>query len=256
MKKLTGMLLALLLVCGAPPLSAAESGAFDAGNFSATLTMTTDYVSRGVSATDGEPAVQGSFDYAHPQGFYLGIWASNWEDPDPTGSNIELDYYIGYAGGMGAFSYDVSAYYYDFVDANDDGAEYNYFEFIAFLKYGLDASFSPEFGVGYAFSPEYGGEDGKCHYVNGTLDLMLPANLVLGFELGYQDVEGDKSTGGGAGLDNGDGFDYVHWRVSLSKELKGFMLDLSYHDTSESDWLSSNVGKADERLVFSVSRSF
>ena len=42
-------------------------------NFSATLTFATDYLFRGVSQTDNKPAVQGSFDYKHPIGAYLGI---------------------------------------------------------------------------------------------------------------------------------------------------------------------------------------
>ncbi|MBW1742264.1 MAG: hypothetical protein JRJ47_02380 [Deltaproteobacteria bacterium] len=256
MRKLLSLMLITLILTGVSGHASAEGGAFDEANFSATLTMTSDYVSRGISYTDGEPAIQGSFDYAHPSGFYLGIWASNWEDSDPSGSNIEIDYYGGYDGEWDSFTYDLSVCYYDYPDANDDAAEYNYYELIAKLNYHFTAPLSPVFGIGYAYSPEYSGEDGASNYINGTLDLTLPLNLTLSFEAGYQDIKGDKTTGNGGGLDDGNGYDYIHWRVGLATKLKGFSLDVSYHDTNESGWLSDNIGQADERVVFTVSRSF
>lgn len=39
--------------------------------------VVSQYVFRGLSQTDGKPAVQGGFDYAHASGFYLGTWLSN-----------------------------------------------------------------------------------------------------------------------------------------------------------------------------------
>ena len=64
--------------------------ATDPKNFSATLTFATDYLFRGVSQTDNKAAVQGSFDYKHPIGAYLGIWGSNVDDYVSKG-NVELD---------------------------------------------------------------------------------------------------------------------------------------------------------------------
>ena len=59
----------------------------DPKNFSATVTFATDYVFRGVSQTDNKPAVQGSFDYKHPSGAYLGIWGSNVDDSISKGEH-------------------------------------------------------------------------------------------------------------------------------------------------------------------------
>lgn len=49
------------------------------------------------------------------------------------------------------------------------------------------------------------------------------------------------------------GYDYLFWRIGLSKELLGFNLDLSYYDTNESEYFG-NIG--DDRIVFTISRSF
>ena len=49
------------------------------------------YIFRGLTQTDRDPAVQGGFDYAHSSGLYLGTWASNisWlkENASVNGAN-------------------------------------------------------------------------------------------------------------------------------------------------------------------------
>jgi uncharacterized protein (TIGR02001 family) len=69
----------------------ADGGAFADENFSAAIYLTTDYVDRGISFSDEDPAIQGSFDYAHPRGPFIGIWASSWDD---TGYSVILNYLL------------------------------------------------------------------------------------------------------------------------------------------------------------------
>ena len=54
--------------------------------FSATTTLATDYVFRGISNTDGEPTLQASFDYEHENGLYAGVWASNMKFRENAGA--------------------------------------------------------------------------------------------------------------------------------------------------------------------------
>jgi uncharacterized protein (TIGR02001 family) len=42
---------------------------------SANVALTSDYVFRGVSQTDEDPAIQGGFDVSHDSGLYIGTWA-------------------------------------------------------------------------------------------------------------------------------------------------------------------------------------
>jgi uncharacterized protein (TIGR02001 family) len=231
----------------------AEKGILDPSHFSATTTFATDYVFRGISQTNEDPAIQGSLDYSHPIGFYLGAWGSNVDDSISKG-NIEIDFYGGYRHELFKdFSFDLSVIYYLYPGSGDD-PEANYVEGHLGLSYALSAlPLTPTIGVGYNYSPDFFGEDGIGHYVNGKLGLSLPYGFGLAGELGYQWVEGDKLTGHGQGEGGGDGFDYTHWRVGLSKEVLGFNLDLSYHNTNEEDFLGK-VG--DERVVFMISRTF
>lgn len=97
-------LLATALVAALPFAGTAHAGD---GPISANLTLTTDYVFRGISQSQGKPALQGGFDYAHASGLYIGTWGSNvgWvDDIAKTNNSVELDLYAGYAGEAGPLS--------------------------------------------------------------------------------------------------------------------------------------------------------
>jgi len=70
---------------------------------SGNVAVTSDYVWRGVTQTDGDVAIQGGFDLAHKSGLYVGNWNSN------VVGGIEMDLYGGVSNQMfgGPISYDV-----------------------------------------------------------------------------------------------------------------------------------------------------
>jgi uncharacterized protein (TIGR02001 family) len=220
---------------------------------SGSVWLTTDYVFRGLSNSDEHPAAQGSLDYTF-KGFYVGIWGSNTSFSD---ASIEIDYYAGYTGSLGKLDYDIMGIYYGYPEADSSVPEPDYFEAHLGLSYKFEGLvLEPVLGVGYNYSPDYFGEDDVGHYFNATLDLSLPWGLMLGGEVGYQDVEGDKSTGNNLGMDRNDGFDYVHWRISIAKDIPDwFTLDLGYHAVD--DDAEDFFGKiADSRTVLTISRTF
>ena len=88
---------------------------------SASVGVANKYLWRGVDLGQGDAAVSGQIDYS-TAGFYTGVWASSGDAE--LGS--EYDYFIGYGGAAGGFSYDVSYWTYiypssdiDFGDAAD-----------------------------------------------------------------------------------------------------------------------------------------
>jgi uncharacterized protein (TIGR02001 family) len=93
---------AVALVLAAMPLAsfAQEAEAEAESPFSFTLAATSDYTFRGASQTDEGPALQGSFTYTAPVGFYAGVWASNVDFGD-GGPDAEIDTYIGYNTDLG-----------------------------------------------------------------------------------------------------------------------------------------------------------
>src|SRR6187402_1837913 len=67
-----------------------------------TVSLTSDYILRGTTQTNQEPALQGGVEYAADGGFYIGTWGSNvsWLSDlstplAPISSSLELDVYGG-----------------------------------------------------------------------------------------------------------------------------------------------------------------
>lgn len=64
-------------------------------SLTANADVTSNYVFRGETQTDENPAIQGGIDYSHNSGFYAGAWGSNVDFPNAGGSTIEYDLYAG-----------------------------------------------------------------------------------------------------------------------------------------------------------------
>ncbi len=239
MKKPVSILLASGLGLASGPVIAEDSP----HEFSANVALTTDYLFRGISQTDGNPAIQGGFDYTYtPFGFYAGVWASNVDFSGCCGDddNIEIDYYGGFAGEFSnGVSWDIGGLYYAY--PGDDGDD-DYAEVYGSLGYTFDMQWEPTVGIYAAYSPDFFAETGDAIYVNPTLDLSLPYGLGLGFGYGYQDVD--------------DLGDYSHFYVGLSKDIGIFSFGLTYDSKHDEDDFCGGADVCDDTVVFSISSSF
>lgn len=67
---------------------------------SGSVALVSNYVFRGLTQTDGNPALQGSLEFDDNSGFYAGAWASNiswFSDANPQSSvSLEIDLYLGW----------------------------------------------------------------------------------------------------------------------------------------------------------------
>lgn len=86
--------LGALAIAGALSAGATARAADLAGN----ATLTTDYVWRGSTQTQGDPAVQAGFRLAAAFGFYGSAWASNVRFAPETAASTEFDFAVGWAG--------------------------------------------------------------------------------------------------------------------------------------------------------------
>ncbi len=232
---------------------AEEEGPFAPENFSANITLTSDYIFRGETQSANQPAVQGGFDWAY-NNFNLGIWVSNVDFTSAIPDTLlEVDYYAGYSKTIGSFDYSLNLFYYTYPGANDGTAELDYFELLPSLSYTFsDVTFEPSVYVQYGFSPDYFGEEGTGHNFEGGIGFSLPIGFGLDGWVGYQEIDGDAL---------GTDIEWTYWSVGLTKSVLGFDLDLRYHgedeDTSQAfgPWLA-NDGFSDDLISFSISRSF
>lgn len=193
------------------------------------------YIFRGITQTDTEPALQGGLDYAHSSGVYLGTWGSNVSILRDTnlyssGGSLEWDFYGGYKGTFGKsdFGYDVGALWYYYPGTAAPGAnKADTLEVYGALTWKfLSAKLS------YALSDKvFGVSDAQ-----GTYYLDLSANIPLGDKFALQVHYGDqKYTGNSNGVSNDSFASYSDWKIGATYSLpKDFTVGAFYSDTDMS----------------------
>ncbi|GAN00012.1 hypothetical protein U91I_03675 [alpha proteobacterium U9-1i] len=241
MKKLIGAALA----AGA---TLASAGAVNAGEISANIGLTTDYVFRGVSLSGNDPAVQGGFDWnSSSETIYAGVWGSS------LSSGMEMDVYAGWTPDLGGpFSLDLGAIGYFYPGADDDGAEFDYWE----LKASTELALSEQMTVGGAvyWAPDNYGETGDALYLEINAGFAASEQLEFNAAFGNQSIEDPDGP-----LLVTDEDDYSTWNIGGTYAMHGFSLDLRYHDTdidAGSDIESYTFGPSsyDSAVVFTIGR--
>lgn len=219
--------LAPAVLCTASVVQAAE--------VSSTVTFTNDYRFRGVSQTSGDPALQGSLDVGFDNGIYAGIWGSNVNFGDTDNANLEIDYYVGYAGELTEeLSYAATLYYFQY-HGYTDGTD------IDFAEVDLQA-FYKDFAVLYAYTDDYINSGDDYHYL--ALDYSTAINDQVNIDLH-------------AGYTSGDAYDdaeYSDFSVGVSGSVAGVNLSLAYLTNDVKGSKTDDLD--DDTVLFTVSRSF
>lgn len=229
-----GLCFSGLALASLGPVSAQESDLL--GSFSGNVTLTSDYVFRGFTQADEEPAIQGGFDWDSGAGFYLGTWGSNVNFLDGDEASVEIDLYGGYAGEIDGFSYDIGYIYYWYPGAAG-ALDYDFWEVYGSLGYDFGGA---AVTVGLAYTPENFGNTDDGLYFQSGLSVPLGDQFSVDVGLNYYDV------------DPAFGEDYLNWTIGATVSLDWFDADLRYIDTD----VSNCAGVCDGRVVFSISRSF
>jgi uncharacterized protein (TIGR02001 family) len=212
---------------------------------SSTVTLTSDYDFRGASQSAKDPAIQGSVDYAHESGWYIGAWASNVDFGDEVGIDYEVDLYTGFSGGdEEGLGWDVGLVYYAYPDDSDA----NYPEIYGKIHYGV-------FSGALFYSNDYVNSSQSAMYLSGDVNVPLPVeNLSLVAHAAYS--FGDFWDGA-AGESSSD---YIDWSVGVGYTVGRFDLGLKYVDTTLDEgefWFSGeDVNNTEGRVIFSIGTTF
>ncbi|MCK6372176.1 MAG: TorF family putative porin [Gammaproteobacteria bacterium] len=227
--------------------------------WSATVTGTSDYDFRGISQTEGDPALQGSVDYAAGL-FYGSIWASTIDFGEDVDGDVEVDLVAGLASETErGIRWDVGATYYVYPGSNEDlanGIEESpdYAEIYGGLGYGpLD--------VKYWWSPDLYDSDETASYLEANLGVDLPAEFGLVIHYGYSfgdyfDLLEDEAS---ADPDyNGDDADYTDFSVGVTRTFGRFDSELKMVTTNTDDYFEVDRGafRNDTRIIFALSTTF
>lgn len=200
------------------------------------------YIFRGLKQTNGEPALQGGFDYSHSSGFYAGTWGSNvsWLRDGGSynaGGSLEWDFYGGYKWALPSdITLDLGTLYYWYPGDVTPGCvagtlscpKANTWEIYAGLGWKwLSGKFSysvdnKTFGV-----PESDG----TYYVDLTASYPVPNTpITLIAHYGIQKFRGQIP---GVAFSNDTLFSYDDWKIGLNYSLpKDFTIGVFYTDTS------------------------
>ncbi|MEJ2141380.1 MAG: TorF family putative porin [Gammaproteobacteria bacterium] len=118
--KLSSLALATSLAFGGAALSTSANA-----EVGYNATVSSMYLWRGLDVSDG-PTISGGVDYSHETGFYASAWASsglNGSTTDALGAEAydgyELDLWVGFAGSIGDFGYDISYWDIDYPQFKD-----------------------------------------------------------------------------------------------------------------------------------------
>jgi uncharacterized protein (TIGR02001 family) len=201
------------------------------------------YIFRGLTQTNEEPALQGGMDYSHASGFYAGTWGSNvswlrdFNSGTPNagysaGGSLELDIYGGLKGTIGKtdFGYDVGLLYYwypgDAAPGAKDADTLELYGAISWKWLSAKLSYSLQddtFGVG---------DSRGTYYLDLTAAYPIPnTKLTAIAHYGMQEFDGNGVTCTG-GSDNDQCASYKDWKLGLNYSLpKDFTVGVFYTDT-------------------------
>jgi uncharacterized protein (TIGR02001 family) len=215
----------------------------DAGDISANVSMTTDYIWRGVSQTNEKPAIQGGFDYSHDitdsLSWFLGTWGSN---VDPTffggthSPSMELDTYTGLSGKSGDFTYTGSWLRYNYPGGSSNST----------TEWKIGGGWK-SFGVNYYVSKDWFGTSDDSERIEGTFAYDLP------YEISFSAALGNNY---GSGTEDFFNNSYVDWKLGLSKKWVGVDWGVAYTDTDIKKKDCGNSDLCDGHFVASLSKSF
>lgn len=196
------------------------------------LSGVSDYRFRGISLSDKDPAFQPSITLSHESGFYVGAWASNVAEND--GSDIEVDYYVGFAPTIGTVDLDLNATYYAYPGADN----LSYWELIANVSHAVGEG---SVGFTFAYTPEQGStvpDRGLYYAIQGEMPI---ANTPLSVTASF-------------GLEDNIYYNWKRdWSIGLAADVgAGFSLGAAYVDTSRTG--GDPLGKAG--VVISLSKAF
>ncbi|MFJ4453515.1 TorF family putative porin [Pseudomonas sp. NPDC089392] len=227
-------------------------------NLQVKLSALSEYRSRGISQTLGDPAAQLEIILIHNNGLYAGVWTSNVDfgsAVDAQGqqqrldTRQELDYYAGYYWQISdAISLDMGYMKYSY----PKNSEFNMSE-----AYAIFGAYGAQLGVNYSSDVEnYFGKHQDTLYTYLGYKTLLPAEVGLDMRYGRNDMKDPAFFAGDGNTRDG----YREWQVRLSREFVGLTWELSYIDTdlsqSECALWYGYTDSCSATVVVGVSKAF
>jgi uncharacterized protein (TIGR02001 family) len=240
----------------AAPVAVDEGRKF---TYSFNIGATSDYVFRGISQTDNDPALQGGADIAWGM-LYAGVWASMVDFAGAPPADVEIDWYGGikptWNSPLGTMNLDFGVIYYSYPGAGNPapGINLDYVEFKAGYSW---SALHPSLVTGTTvfYSPDYYAETGPVWTIETMAAWTLPKfhvfTPVINGLVGWQKGDSDEGYTVNAGTDD----EYYYWNAGLALGVENITFDFRYWDTNigaDAFNICANPSYCDERFVFSA----
>ncbi len=202
------------------------------------LAFTTNYISRGITNSGNDPAIQG---YIEPSigPVYFNVWSSNVNFGEDF-EGAEIDTAIGIRPEFGPLSLDLGYVHY-FYAPKDVSPDYG--EVFAKADYNFQDKFT--LGARVFFAPDFNQSGNTATFVAGGIKVPLPHDFSVYAGIGYQFFEDPEA------------FEQLAWTVGASYSWKALTLDVRYWDTDlDGDECLARSGFAsgcDARIVGTIS---
>ena len=202
--------------------------------------LTTDYVRRGVSQSDGHGAVQLAGDVAFDVGVYAGVWGSTIDINNGSGRSrdTEMNLYAGYGRDISStlhLSTYVVAYFFPGQTGNVD---YDY------IEYSVSANLNDRLWLEYSYSPDLYNTGFSTSNIEAIVELPLHDDFTMSAGVGRYDTS--RLTGKV----------YTYWQIGITRPFRRVDLDLRYHDTDRDVFIISTPDSARARLALSLTIPF
>lgn len=246
----------VLSVLIVPTFSYAEVAVEPASPHSVTYNvgLYSQYIFRGLTQTNQDPALQGGVDYGHSNGFYLGSWASNissLSDSDAyKSSSLELDIYAGFAKTLGdtGISYNLGVLQYIYPGSKNAGVKSTETtEVYGSLSYDWLAAKLSVVASDGAFGIK--NADGSWYAELNANYPVGKTGFTINGHVGRQEFKG-------AGNDAGD---YTDWKLGATKSWSNAVNVGAYYTTTNArdstyTLLGDNIG--DDQFTVFVQKTF
>ena len=235
--------------------------------YSISITGTSDYMFRGISFNNEDPAFQPfiEFTYGKPDlTWYLDFWGSNIAEPFGP---FELDMYAGVRPVTGPVSWDFGILYYTY-PSNSIGSPKAcaLFDSCAdnngdYLELKAAASITPmtnlTTGLTLYYTPDQGNNYNETWTIEGNASYTLPNFYMftptISGVVGYTDTGLSSGSADFIGVGLGQK-DYTYWNAGLKLSVDKYFMDFRYWDTSigknGADDFDNSL--ADSRFVFTA----
>ena len=219
----------------------AASANVSAASWSATASLATRYISRGLDLTNGPVAPEVSGEYRFPSGWYVNAVATKIDYFD---MNAEVDGNTGMRGSLGAVHYDLGLYYYYYPGRAGANLHASFAEFGTRLSWGSGAVI-PVFEL--FLSNDYFFGAGRSVFFNAGADVSLPGTITASARYGYTHVA--------------DNFafsypNYANWMLYATRSFDRWDVSAQLTDTSIDHNHCLDENRCSLKMTLRVTRNF